>query len=140
MALSWTMDKLGPIARSVEDCALVLEAIHGPDGKDISAATAEAFDWDPGPGLEATADRLFEERVRSAAAVQAEQKRRRARRHEEKKKREEREAERRRRGRARREYDRRYELAALEQAARDGREAAFRSSCPSCPGTRWCRC
>ena len=29
MALSWTMDKLGPICRSVEDCALVLQAIHG---------------------------------------------------------------------------------------------------------------
>ena len=36
MALSWTMDKLGPIARSAEDCALVLDAIHGPDGKDAS--------------------------------------------------------------------------------------------------------
>jgi Asp-tRNA(Asn)/Glu-tRNA(Gln) amidotransferase A subunit family amidase len=34
MALSWTMDKLGPICRSVEDCALVLEAIYGPDGHD----------------------------------------------------------------------------------------------------------
>jgi hypothetical protein len=30
MALSWTMDKLGPICRSVEDCALVLQAIYGP--------------------------------------------------------------------------------------------------------------
>jgi Asp-tRNA(Asn)/Glu-tRNA(Gln) amidotransferase A subunit family amidase len=44
MALSWTMDKLGPIARSAEDCALVLEAICGPDGKDASVATA-AFNW-----------------------------------------------------------------------------------------------
>jgi len=34
MALSWSMDKLGPICRSVDDCALVLEAIHGPDGED----------------------------------------------------------------------------------------------------------
>ena len=47
MALSWTMDKLGPICRSVEDCALVLEVIHGPDGKDLSAAMA-SFDWNPG--------------------------------------------------------------------------------------------
>jgi Asp-tRNA(Asn)/Glu-tRNA(Gln) amidotransferase A subunit family amidase len=31
MALSWSMDKIGPIARSVEDCALVLNAIHGPE-------------------------------------------------------------------------------------------------------------
>jgi Asp-tRNA(Asn)/Glu-tRNA(Gln) amidotransferase A subunit family amidase len=37
MALSWTMDKLGPIARSAEDCALVLKVIHGPDGQDASA-------------------------------------------------------------------------------------------------------
>ncbi|MGC9223936.1 MAG: amidase [Terracidiphilus sp.] len=46
MALSWTMDKLGPICRSVDDCALVLKAIAGPDGKDISAAAVE-FDWNP---------------------------------------------------------------------------------------------
>ncbi len=46
MALSWTMDKLGPIARSVEDCALVLEAICGPDGQDASAFPAE-FTWNP---------------------------------------------------------------------------------------------
>lgn len=45
MALSWTMDKLGPICRSVEDCALVLDAIQGPDGKDKSAIPA-AFNWD----------------------------------------------------------------------------------------------
>ncbi len=45
MALSWTMDKLGPIARSAEDCALVLQAIAGPDGKDASVAPAE-FSWD----------------------------------------------------------------------------------------------
>jgi Asp-tRNA(Asn)/Glu-tRNA(Gln) amidotransferase A subunit family amidase len=44
MALSWTMDKLGPITRSAEDCALVMEAIYGPDGKDLSAAN-RAFDW-----------------------------------------------------------------------------------------------
>ncbi|MTI87835.1 MAG: amidase [Balneolaceae bacterium] len=34
MALSWTMDKVGPITRSVEDAALVFNAIHGPDGVD----------------------------------------------------------------------------------------------------------
>ena len=36
MALSWSMDKIGPMCRSVEDCALVFNAIYGPDGKDIS--------------------------------------------------------------------------------------------------------
>jgi aspartyl-tRNA(Asn)/glutamyl-tRNA(Gln) amidotransferase subunit A len=37
MALSWTMDKLGPMARSVEDCGLVLAAIAGPDPLDATA-------------------------------------------------------------------------------------------------------
>ena len=46
MALSWTMDKLGPICRSVEDCALVLDVIFGPDGKDLSAAVTAEFNWD----------------------------------------------------------------------------------------------
>lgn len=44
MALSWTMDKLGPICRAVEDCAAVLEAIYGPDGEDLSVRDA-AFNW-----------------------------------------------------------------------------------------------
>lgn len=34
MALSWSMDKIGPICRTVEDCAVVFNAIHGPDGID----------------------------------------------------------------------------------------------------------
>jgi len=37
MTLCWSLDKLGPMARSVEDTLLVLEAITGPDGKDVSA-------------------------------------------------------------------------------------------------------
>ena len=45
MALSWTMDKLGPICRSVEDCALVLDAIHGSDRHDPTAIDA-AFPFD----------------------------------------------------------------------------------------------
>ena len=44
MALSWTMDKLGPICRSVEDCALVLDAIYGPDGHDNTVIDAP-FHW-----------------------------------------------------------------------------------------------
>jgi Asp-tRNA(Asn)/Glu-tRNA(Gln) amidotransferase A subunit family amidase len=40
MALSWSMDKIGPITRSVEDCALVLNAIYGPDGRDQSVQPA----------------------------------------------------------------------------------------------------
>ncbi|MFD2570905.1 amidase [Spirosoma soli] len=40
MALSWSMDKIGPITRSVEDCALVFNAIYGPDGNDLTVMAA----------------------------------------------------------------------------------------------------
>lgn len=40
MALSWSMDKIGPITRSAEDCAIVFNAIYGPDGKDMSLIQA----------------------------------------------------------------------------------------------------
>lgn len=36
MALSWSMDKIGPITRSAQDAAIVFDAIYGPDGKDPS--------------------------------------------------------------------------------------------------------
>ncbi len=45
MALSWSMDKIGPMCRSAEDCALVLDAIQGPDGKDTSLLDVP-FNWD----------------------------------------------------------------------------------------------
>jgi aspartyl-tRNA(Asn)/glutamyl-tRNA(Gln) amidotransferase subunit A len=38
MALSWTLDKIGPIARTAEDCSLVLEAIAGPDASDATSS------------------------------------------------------------------------------------------------------
>jgi len=112
MALSWTMDKLGPICRSVEDCALVLDVIHGPDGKDPSAATA-GFDWNPGFDwkqlrvgyFKSEFDTLPPLKLKEAAAGETD---------EEKKKRENGNAEMQ-AGRARREYDRRYEQAALEK-------------------------
>ena len=44
MALSWSMDKLGPITRSVEDCAIVFNAIQGTDDKDLSLISA-AFNY-----------------------------------------------------------------------------------------------
>jgi len=37
MALAWTLDKLGPIARTADDCGLVLAAIAGADARDPSA-------------------------------------------------------------------------------------------------------
>lgn len=46
MALSWSMDKIGPICRSVEDCAIVFSAIYGPDGKDLTVVDLP-FNWDP---------------------------------------------------------------------------------------------
>lgn len=46
MSLSWTMDKIGPICRSAEDCALVFDAIRGPDGKDLTV-TSYPFNWKP---------------------------------------------------------------------------------------------
>ncbi len=38
MALSWTLDKIGPMARNALDCGLVLEAIAGPDANDATSS------------------------------------------------------------------------------------------------------
>jgi Asp-tRNA(Asn)/Glu-tRNA(Gln) amidotransferase A subunit family amidase len=46
MTLAWSMDKLGPICRSIEDCALVFGAIHGSDPDDITAVD-RPFSWPP---------------------------------------------------------------------------------------------
>ena len=112
MALSWTMDKLGPIARSARDCALVLQVIHGPDGKDASVPAAE-FDWDPGLDwkklrvgyLKSEFDPPEPLKLQEAAANETA---------DEKKKREEKNAQMK-EARVRRDYDRRYELAALDK-------------------------
>ena len=112
MALSWSMDKLGPICRAVEDCALVLDAIYGRDGLDRSVQPA-AFNWDANLDwrklrvgyLKAAFERPSEEQQEAAKqeppATPEEQKKR-----EEQKNR--REA-----ARARAEYDRKYNEAAL---------------------------
>ena len=47
MALSWSMDKIGPICRGAADCALVFNEIYGPDGKDFTLVD-RPFKWDPG--------------------------------------------------------------------------------------------
>ena len=112
MALSWSMDKLGPICRTVEDCALVLDAIYGPDGRDRAVQPA-AFNWDANLDwrklrvgyLKAAFERKPDEQQETAKkeppTTPVEQKKR-----EERKKR--REA-----ARARAEYDRKYNEAAL---------------------------
>ena len=46
MALSWTMDKIGPICRTVEDCAVVFDAIRGTDNIDMSLIDA-SFNYVP---------------------------------------------------------------------------------------------
>ena len=112
MALSWTMDKLGPIGRTAEDCALVLGAICGPDGMDASVHPAK-FDWNPGFDwktlrigyLKSEFDppeplKLHEPKPNETT--------------EEKKKRED-ENTGMKAWRARRDYDRRYDLAALDK-------------------------
>jgi Asp-tRNA(Asn)/Glu-tRNA(Gln) amidotransferase A subunit family amidase len=50
MSLAWSMDKLGPIARTVEDCALIFDAIHGADPADPTAVDAP-FAWQPRDNL-----------------------------------------------------------------------------------------
>ncbi len=47
MPMSWSLDKVGPMCRSVEDCALVLDAIRGPDLLDL-AVVDRPFNWDAG--------------------------------------------------------------------------------------------
>jgi Asp-tRNA(Asn)/Glu-tRNA(Gln) amidotransferase A subunit family amidase len=50
MTLAWTMDKIGPIARSVEDCALVFSVIHGSDARDPTSVD-RPFRWPLRRGL-----------------------------------------------------------------------------------------
>ncbi|MGB9289842.1 MAG: amidase [Terracidiphilus sp.] len=117
MALSWTMDKLGPICRTVEDCALVLDVIHGPDGKDLSAVQAE-FHWDPNfewtelrvGYLKSEFDPLPPLELKPAAPNETP---------EEQKKREDANAEMQ-ADRTRREYDRKYEQATLDKLTKMG--------------------
>jgi aspartyl-tRNA(Asn)/glutamyl-tRNA(Gln) amidotransferase subunit A len=50
MALCWTLDKLGPLALTADDCGLVLETIAGPDPRDATAA-ARPYRYEP-PGAD----------------------------------------------------------------------------------------
>ena len=51
MVLAWTMDRLGPICRTVEDCAIVFDAIRGADSRDLSARDVP-FGWDADRSLD----------------------------------------------------------------------------------------
>ncbi len=50
MTVSWTLDKVGPMCRSAEDCALVFAAIQGPDELDRSVLDVP-FNWDASQGI-----------------------------------------------------------------------------------------
>jgi Asp-tRNA(Asn)/Glu-tRNA(Gln) amidotransferase A subunit family amidase len=52
MPVCWSLDKVGPMCRSVEDCAIVFNAIVGPDGQDL-AVTDYPFNWNGGAGTDA---------------------------------------------------------------------------------------
>ena len=113
MALSWTMDKLGPICRAVEDCAMVLTAIYGPDGQDLATRDA-AFNWNVDYDWkslrvgyiesEFEPDKPPTETGKEAAPTTEEERKKRAKREREKAA-----------YRARRAYDRKYDLAALDK-------------------------
>lgn len=51
MPVCWSLDKVGPMCRSVEDCAIVFEAIRGPDNRDL-AVVDMPFNWDGNGNLE----------------------------------------------------------------------------------------
>ncbi len=51
MALSWSMDKIGPICRSAEDCAIVFGIIRGEDGIDLTVAD-RPFTYDANSGID----------------------------------------------------------------------------------------
>src|SRR5204863_4958849 len=50
MTLCWSLDKLGPMTRSVEDAILVLQAISGPDAGDMSSVPSH-LDFDSGASI-----------------------------------------------------------------------------------------
>jgi Asp-tRNA(Asn)/Glu-tRNA(Gln) amidotransferase A subunit family amidase len=51
MTLCWSLDKLGPMTRSVEDAMLVLHAVSGPDAGDVASVPSK-LDFDAGAGVE----------------------------------------------------------------------------------------
>jgi Asp-tRNA(Asn)/Glu-tRNA(Gln) amidotransferase A subunit family amidase len=111
MALSWSMDKLGPICRAVEDCALVLDAIYGRDGKDRTVQPA-AFNWDANLDWRKLRVGYLKADFERKPEPPQEEKEEPAKTPEEQKQRDE-QKKRREFARARAEYDRKYNDAAL---------------------------
>ncbi|MFJ8565707.1 amidase [Streptomyces sp. NPDC093514] len=57
-SLSWSLDHVGPLTRTVEDAALVLAALVGHDPRDPASVAAPAADYRPGPGTDLTGLRV----------------------------------------------------------------------------------
>jgi Asp-tRNA(Asn)/Glu-tRNA(Gln) amidotransferase A subunit family amidase len=76
MALSWTQDRLGPLCRYAEDCAIVMQAIARPDGRDMSVSDMP-FNWDAGLDVKALKvgyiKESFDDLTNAAARRNAEQ-------------------------------------------------------------------
>ena len=113
MALSWTMDKLGPLCRAVEDCAIVLNAIYGPDGADHTVRNAP-FQWDANLDWRKLRIGYLKSDFEIQPPPQEPPKEEKELTPEEKKKRDEDRAARE-RGMARRKYDKQFDDAALEK-------------------------
>ncbi|MHB1273152.1 MAG: amidase [Rhodanobacter sp.] len=68
MTLCWTLDKLGPMARSVEDTMLVLKAISGPDSGDV-ASVPSRLDYDADAPVKGLRVGYFPDWMKDAAAT-----------------------------------------------------------------------
>jgi Asp-tRNA(Asn)/Glu-tRNA(Gln) amidotransferase A subunit family amidase len=69
MTLCWSLDKLGPMARTVEDTLLVLNAISGPDPGDLSSVPC-ALDFDANAGVKGLRVGYFPEWMKHAPATE----------------------------------------------------------------------
>jgi len=68
MTLCWTLDKLGPIARSVEDTMLVLKAISGPDSGDVASVPSH-LDYDADTPVKGLRVGYFPDWMKAASAT-----------------------------------------------------------------------
>lgn len=114
MALSWTMDKLGPICRSVEDCAIVFSSIYGPDQHDLATKDA-AFNWNAEFDWKQLRIGYFDKEFDAAPQKEAEEAKAPASETDEEKKKRETRQRAQAAARARRAYDRRFDTAALDK-------------------------
>jgi len=119
MALSWTMDKLGPLCRAVEDCAVVLSAIYGPDGKDRTVKNV-AFNWEGGSDWRKLRVGYLDKDFSSQPPQQQQQPKQEKNLTEAEKKKHAEDAAQQAAFRAMREYDHKYDQAALEKLRKMG--------------------